>query len=135
VSQQGDVLDRLVVHARTALGLPGGDPRAEREVRTAESLNPSEWPHAFVHSPASNANRLDHGQVEKILTATVTLLTRADTQEQLLAKLDGFEAALDGDRTLAGTVRSSFVSTTALFEFPGDPRKQLDLEVETRRIL
>lgn len=116
MSEWGTVMDRLLVHARTALGIPAGDPRAERALRPLRSLRSQEWPHAFVHSPSESVALLDHLQEQASVDFQVAFATQDGDQEALATKLDAFSAAIRGDRTLSGSVAWAYVSARGIRE-------------------
>lgn len=116
MSEWGAVMDRLLVHARTALGVPASDGRAERTLRPVHSLRSQEWPHAFVHSPSESVTLLDHLQEQPTVEYTVALVTQDDDQEALAAKLDTLASEVRSDRTLGGNVAWAFVSSRGIRE-------------------
>ena len=129
MSAVGTLLDALVTHAATA-----GIANATRGVVERGGINTEDYPHFFAYNPRTTAAPLAFLQQDVRHLFPVKILTKGETQEQVLTRVEAFKAQIEGDRTLGGLVDSADVTASDVFEDPRTGIKFADLIVSTEAL-
>lgn len=127
MSDMGAIMDAIVTAAETAVaGLV-----SERGVRLSANLNPEDFPHLFVHSPSETIELFPHQQERVTTQIELILVTRGETQEATVLKVDAIRNQIRTDKTLGGIVRWAYVSSRGIREHPKVNEKAGDMAVVT----
>ena len=126
MSDFGTLMDAVVTASAAAVtGLV-----AERNNRLAKSLeNASDFPHLFVYGPSQVVERAAFHQSIGDTRIRCRLVTRGETQEAFLLKLDLIAAAIVSDATLLAASVDVFVESTDTAEDPTSTDKFAELVV------
>lgn len=120
--------------ARAAITLPSGTAGVESDIRQFDDLSSNELPHVFIFNVQKKINVLDFLQIEKTMTATIHIVTAADTHTQILAKAEALEDQINSDGTLAGIVTFAYAESTTVFQHPDIKTKVAELVVTAQRV-
>ena len=130
MSDAGSILDKLLLHAVAA----DANYSTTRGVGLHTSLNDEEFPHVYAYEPKMAIDLRPFLQEGASGDYTIMIVTKAETQEELLVRTDAFRARIQGDRTLAGEVRTAYVSAIEVFEDPRDGHKAAKIIVSTEKV-
>ena len=130
MSYAGSILDKLIAHA-VAIDATYSTTRG---IEIVTSLNDEDYPHVFAYEARLEVSLLPFLQESVSGDFTVLIVTKDETQEQLLVRADAFRAAIQADRTLTGDVDTSFVSLVEVLEDPRDGKKAARIIVSTEEV-
>jgi hypothetical protein len=112
VSDVGDILARIEVDAVAAVsGL-----MPERGVRLLSKLTTGEYPHLFLYDPSESIELLPLQVEQQTHEIQLALVTRDDTQAQILTKMDAIRDGIIADRTLNSLVTWTHISERGIRE-------------------
>ena len=129
MSYAGSILDKLIVHVKAT----DAAFEATRGVNLIATLNGEDFPHVFAYEPKVDKARLPFRQYRVSGSFRITIVTKGETQEQLLVRVDAIVALLEGDITLTGDIDDLAVSYE-LLEDPRDGKKAVFITVSTEGI-
>ncbi len=130
MSAAGQILDAIVTAAEAAVsGL-----EAERGLRHSQELEDGVMPHLFLIAPAARREQLVYRQIATTHRIEARLVTRYETQEASLLKLDAIQAAIDADPTLGGVVDTAFVPDDEPLEDHRERDRIYSFFIETRKV-
>lgn len=132
MSDTGTILDALITHAEATDAEFVGN--TTRGVLARGEINDEDYPHFFAYNPRISSTRIPFRQKNTVGEYPVAILTKGETQEQLLTRVEAFVARIDGDRTIGGEVDLADVSSVDLSEDPRTKIKFAELIVRTEAL-
>lgn len=114
MSDFGTLMDRIVVAAEAAVtGLT-----AERDHNLVSKLNTEDFPHLFVFDASQVSERRPHQQTITDTRILCRLITRGETQEAFLLKLDLVAAGILADAPLLSSSTDLSIESIETLEDP-----------------
>ena len=130
MSVAGSILDKLLAHAVAA----DATYKTTRGIDLIGSLNDEDYPHAYAYEPKIAVTPLPFLQEDVAGDFTILIVTKGETQEQLLVRADAFRVRIQGDRTLTGDVDASLVTSSEVLEDPRSGIKAARIVVSTEKL-
>ncbi len=130
MSDIGSILDKLLAIAVAV----DANYKTTRGVNLIATLNDEDFPHVFAYEPAVAITLESHLQENVAGDFTILIVTKGETQEQVLVRADAFRAAIQADRTLTGDVETAYVSAIAILEDPRSILKGAQISVTTAEV-
>lgn len=130
MSDIGSILDKLIDHAVAI----DANYSTTRGVNLVAILNDEDFPHIFAFEPRVAITLADFLQEIVSGDYTIMIVTKGETQEEVLNRADAFRAAIQGDRTLTGDVDTAFVSAIEIIEDPRAILKAAKISVATEEV-
>ena len=129
MSAVGSILDKLIAHA-VAISIT----KTTRGVNLLSTLNDEDFPHCFAYEPRLSIALLPFRQERVSGDFTILIVTKDETQEELLVRADALRARIQADRTLTGDVDTAYVSDIEVIEDPRDGKKAAKIIVSTEEV-
>ncbi len=130
MSEAGSIFDKLIALVEAI----DANYVTERGIRLISSLNDEDFPHCFAFEPVVTNSELDFQQEDEGGDYTLLIVTKGETQEAILLRVDAIKAAVKADRTLTGDVDFALATAYKIEEDPRTKIKAAPIVVSTRRL-